>query len=60
MDEVLGLKVAHSCSNLGGDVHEDDLVDLGPVGDAEIVQEVPAGHKLSHDVEWRLSRTNPQ
>ena len=60
MKKIFGLQVAHSSSNLSGEIHEDHLVDLVPVAGAEIVQQVSTGHELCHDVEGWLTCTHSQ
>ena len=37
MDKVLGLEITHASCDLCRDIHEDDLIDLGPIGGPEIV-----------------------
>lgn len=60
MDKVLGLEITHASCDLCRDIHEDDLIDLGPIGGPEIVKKISTRHKLCDNVEWRLPRTHSE
>lgn len=54
VDEVLLLQVLHGRGDLGGHVEQHDGADLLAVALAQVVQQVPVGHVLGHDVKRGL------
>ena len=58
MDEILGLKIAHSRGNLSCDVHQHNLIDFASVGGSQIIKKIPSRHELSDDVEGWFSGTD--
>lgn len=54
MDEVLLLQVLHGRGDLGGHVEQHHSADLLAVALAEVIQQVPVGHVLCHDVKGGL------
>lgn len=54
VDEVLLLQVLHGRGDLCGHVEQHDCTDLLAVALAEIIQQVPVGHVLRHNVKRGL------